>query len=459
MTFFFKNNLSKHLGFLGSILFFSSGLCAQNDTLSLLFVGDVMGHTPQITSAYDPVSKTYNYHPVFEYVKPIISKADLAFANLEVTLPGEGPYKGYPQFRTPDALAPALKEAGFDVIVTANNHSNDAGKKGVLQTIETIKSQGFYQTGTFNNQAEKDSYYPLLMYKNGFSLAILNYTYGTNGLPDVYPTVVNRIDEDLIQKDMQKAMSYNADAIIVLIHWGEEYQLNESKTQNALASKIFDWGADLIIGAHPHVVQPIKTENRIQSDGTQKKVLITYSLGNFISNQTKLNTDGGLMFEIDLVRNQTDRKVYIGEHHYIPVWRYIERSNGKNTYRILPISAMEGANILSLPAKDKAAMYKYATTTRNHLKKFESSERKISPSEINYINGAFLSDDDFLYQILLGKFLSEPLFMPLENPVITEENGLKEYKSPIIQGRKEASKVLDKLKKAGFTTAKLIKID
>ncbi|MEL6923052.1 MAG: CapA family protein, partial [Bacteroidota bacterium] len=199
-------------------------LSANEDTLRLLFVGDVMGHGPQIRSAEILKNKVYNYDPCFQYVKPIIQQADLAIANLEVTLPGKPPYQGYPRFRSPNDLAHALRSAGFDLLVTANNHSNDAGKAGVISTIKTVQELGFYQTGTFKNQLDRDVFYPLLVYKNGFKLAFLNYTYDTNKIPTRPPTVVNEIDEALIKADLAEAQQLKPDAIIVVMHWGNEYR-------------------------------------------------------------------------------------------------------------------------------------------------------------------------------------------------------------------------------------------
>ena len=274
-------------------------------TLKLLFVGDIMGHSPQITSAYDTATQTYNYSPCFQYVKPIIEQADLAIGNLEVTLPGKKPYTGYPIFKSPDALATAVKEAGFDVIVTANNHSNDGRLKGLTHTIDVLRDLKIHQTGTFKNEAEKAVYYPLMVYKNGFKLAFLNYTYSTNGIPTPKPAMVNWIDEEQIKKDIGTAKVLRPDAIIVMMHWGLEYKINESPVQQDLAKKIFNWGADLVIGAHPHVVQPIKeTKN-----AAGKKGVVAYSLGNFISNQQYKNTDGGLIFEIELQKEANKREL------------------------------------------------------------------------------------------------------------------------------------------------------
>ena len=360
---------------------------AQDSTasLKLLFVGDVMGHGPQIRSAELVKNKSYNYEPNFKYVAPIIESADLAIGNLEVTLPGKPPYQGYPMFRSPDDLAKALRLAGFDMMVTSNNHSNDAGKTGVIETINTLKDYGFYQTGTFKNQKEKDWFYPLIVYKNNFKLAFLNYTYDTNGMPTKAPTVVNLIDPVQIKKDMEVARSLKPDAIIVLMHWGLEYKLIESPKQRKLAKQIFDWGADLIIGSHPHVIQPIKNSDLMEKDSLIKKRVITYSLGNFISNQTKPNTDGGLMFEIELLKNLKTNKLTLGNHAYIPVWRYIHKDKkGKATFHVIPVSAFENEeNVLKMASNKWKAMLRFASKTRKHLSKYDSEERKITLEELN----------------------------------------------------------------------------
>lgn len=372
------------------LFFFGKKLSAQThpDSISkinLLFVGDVMGHDPQIESAQIVKNKSYNYEPCFQYIKPIIDQANLAIANLEVTLPGKPPYRGYPQFRSPNELVLGLRLAGFDVLATANNHSNDAGKKGVINTISTIKDYGFYQTGTFKNQKDRELYYPLIIYKNDFKIAFLNYTYGTNGIKTRPPVIVNYIDEKLIEKDMKLARQLKPDAIIVITHWGKEYKYVENEKQRKLAKKIFNWGADLIIGMHPHVVQPIREMEILQQDSSIKKAIVTYSLGNFISGQTTPNTEGGFMFEVTLEKDKKTNKVTLGDHHYIPVWRYVyQDSKKKSTYFVLPISAFENGNgrHIGMNKENQKALQAFIKKTRKHLKNSDSSERIITLKEL-----------------------------------------------------------------------------
>lgn len=347
-----------------------------------------MGHGSQILSAEIEKNERYDYSPCFEYVAPILKQADLAIGNLELTLPGKPPYQGYPMFRSPTDLALALRYAGFDFLFTANNHANDGGLDGVINTISTLEEYGFYQTGTFKNQEARDAFYPLLIYKNNFRIAFLNYTYDTNGVPTRAPSIVNEIKEAQIEKDMAVARQLQPDAIIVMMHWGDEYQLTENQKQRNLAQKLADWGADLIIGSHPHVVQPIKTITTTLADSTKKIVPIAYSLGNFISGQVKLNTDGGLMVEIEMQKDSITGAVTIVQPTYLPVWRWVQKeADGKRTYRVVPISLYEtDASPLKMNSTDYAAMLRYVRATRQNLEKSQATERKITWDELNAVS-------------------------------------------------------------------------
>lgn len=343
-------------------------LAAQTDTLRLLFTGDIMGHSPQITSAQLVKNKTYDYHPCFEYIQPVLRQADLAIGNLELTLPGAPPYTGYPMFRSPDALATALKDAGFDILMTANNHANDSHGLGVTNTIRTLNDLGFLQTGTFKDQRDRDAFYPLMVYKNGFKLAFLNYTYDTNGVPTQAPTIVNRIDTVQIAADLAEARARKPHFILVVMHWGIEYQLQENAEQRRLARFLIRNGADMVIGMHPHVVQPIRNERVTLPDGTTKEAIVVYSLGNFISNQQQPNTDGGILFQVDLLKNKGFPQVRVGAHGIIPVWRYIHKTAaGKSTFYTLPVAPLE---------RDPEAFRGMSTTARAAMLRSVASVRK-----------------------------------------------------------------------------------
>ncbi len=344
---------------------------SQTDTLRLIFAGDIMGHSPQITSAQVVKNEKYDYEPCFRYIKPILQQADLAIGNLELTLPGKAPYTGYPMFRSPNDLARALKGAGFDILVTANNHSNDSHALGVTNTILTLRDLEFIQTGTFLNQRDRSAHYPLMLYKNGFKIALLNYTYGTNGVPTEAPTIVNLIDKEQISKDLAESIARKPHFIIVVMHWGLEYQLTENAEQRDLAQFLISHGADMVIGSHPHVVQPIRTERATMADGSEKEALVVYSLGNFISNQQQPNTDGGILFQVDLLKKKGSPAVQIGQYGMIPVWRYIHKPlNGKTTFFAVPIARTE-QNLDLVPGMTltaQNAMLKYAENLRKRLK-------------------------------------------------------------------------------------------
>ena len=273
-----------------------------SDTLRLLFVGDLMQHQGQIDAAR--TARGYDYSACFAYVKEVISQADFAVANLEVTLGGK-PYRGYPAFSAPDEYLTAIHDAGFNVLLTANNHCLDRGRKGLERTLRLIDSLHIPAAGTYTDIEDRRTRYPLLLEKKGFRIALLNYTYGTNGIPVPSPAVVNLIDTTVIAQDIEKARQLHPDVLLACMHWGVEYQSLPGKEQQKLAQWLFAKGVDHIIGAHPHVVQPIE----VHTDSlTRQKRLVAYSLGNFISNMSARRTDGGLMLQMEFVKNGAEEE-------------------------------------------------------------------------------------------------------------------------------------------------------
>lgn len=336
----------------------------QIDTteISLLFAGDVMGHMPQINSAYDSSTGTYDFNPVFEPVKPLISKADIALANLETTLAGK-PYSGYPQFSAPDSLATALKNAGFDILVTANNHCLDRGKEGMERTISALDSFRILHTGTFIDDTARKYQYPLYLITKGIKLAFLNCTYGTNGIPVRHPNIVNFIDTVQLKSDIQKAKEASADYIVVTIHWGIEYERKENAGQRVIANFLLKNGADMVIGSHPHVVQPIY-KYADQQDSSQYKIVV-YSLGNYVSNQRDRYKDGGIMFNATL--QKTD-KIRLKDFSYTPVWVFKGNIDNKLQYRIIPVQDTTSTAIQNLDSTSKASAIQFLNDTKELLK-------------------------------------------------------------------------------------------
>jgi poly-gamma-glutamate synthesis protein (capsule biosynthesis protein) len=307
-------------------------------TLSLIFIGDIMQHMPQVDAAYNMSTKTYNYDSCFMFVKPIISRADFAIANLETTFAGQ-PYSGYPAFSSPAALANSLVYAGIDVLGTANNHCSDRGKQGIERTISILDSLGLKHMGTYATAEERAKIYPLILRKNGITVALLNYTYGMNGNPVFAPNVVNLIDTALIRRDLLAARDSAPDKIIIFIHWGTEYEGQPNAAQKDIASFCLRGGADIIIGSHPHVLQ--KMEIFSMGDSLQKReVMVAWSLGNYVSNQRGRYRDGGAMVRIDLEKNATG--TCIRKAGYELTWVYNPAVGGKKRYYILPVNSDAG---------------------------------------------------------------------------------------------------------------------
>lgn len=273
----------------------------------LLFAGDAMCHTPQISSARCK-DGSLDFRPAFAGVKPHFDKADIAVVNLETTISPNLRYSGYPCFSSPKQYADALDWLGADVAVLANNHCCDNGAIGIRTTIAKLDSLGIAHTGVFHNAQERERNAILRLEHNGIKLAILNYTYGTNGIPVPKGCFVNFINTTQIAKDVELA-SKGSDCVIACMHWGYEYQQQPSSEQRRLAQFLHSHGVDLVIGSHPHVVQPYVATDSL---------ITVYSLGNFISNQKKPNTDGGLLAEIEIEKGADGVCKY--SLHVIPVW-------------------------------------------------------------------------------------------------------------------------------------------
>lgn len=333
------------------------------NTLSLVFMGDIMGHGPQIDGAYDAETKSYDYEPVFQKVKHLFQKSDFTIANLEVTLAGK-PYKGYPQFSSPDELAVACKNSGINVLVTANNHSCDRGKKGIVRTLDVLDSLSILHTGTFRNREEFEKNNLLVLSKNGISVGILNYTYGTNGLPIPEPTIVNVIDLDKMKTDIKKAQKRNLDKIIAFVHWGAEYQQKQSKEQEEIALFLLDNGVDVVIGGHPHVLQPMHYQ---AASALYKENLVVYSLGNFVSNQRQNPRDGGAIFEITFFKDSQSTRIIDQGYHL--VWVNKTKKNDKShLFEVLPCKEYEDQNYKNLEEKSAQAMKDFIENSRKLFK-------------------------------------------------------------------------------------------
>lgn len=315
----------------------------------LLFVGDIMIHGPQIKAARRPKLKAgYDFSASFDSISPLLRSADLCIGNLETTLAGK-PYSGYPMFSSPDALAVALKEAGFDILTTANNHSADRGRRGIVRTLDLLDSLGIAHTGSYRKADDREQQTPLVVELEGsIKLGILAYTYGTNGMPIPKPTQIDLIDTLVIAQDLERAQRLGVDYQIVQIHWGEEYRRDPSSEQTELARWLHRQGVDAVIGSHPHVVQ---RSEWLQEEAQPTFVL--YSLGNFISNQIKPEgTRAGLMLELRLVRQGSGQVEAFPSYHFVFVNK--RTPEGQAVYRLVPMPLSSDVPMPPLPKDEQA---------------------------------------------------------------------------------------------------------
>ena len=269
----------------------------QPDTLRVVFIGDVMSHGPQITAALrhggnpaDPAA--YDYSSYFHYVQPWFQEADLVVANMEFPV-GVRPFSGYPFFSAPPALPIEARRSRVTVFLTANNHLCDRGRTGLDSTYAFYSRLGVPFTGLYRSEGEEYEHDPLILNIRGHRIALANFTYGTNGLPVPPPYHINRLDAAHIREVLARGRARGADFLIALPHWGEEYQLTPNASQRQWADVFFEAGADAIVGAHTHVVQPVET----RADGRP----VAWSLGNFVSNQPFPYSQIGMLLSMTLV--------------------------------------------------------------------------------------------------------------------------------------------------------------
>jgi CubicO group peptidase (beta-lactamase class C family) len=280
----------------------------------LVFGGDLMQHLPQINAARNG-GNGCDYTESFQYVKPLFRNADLAILNLETTLTPSLRYTGYPRFRSPPALADVLSEMGIDAVVLANNHICDNGREGINYTTHRLDSLGIAFTGAFADSLQYSRFHPLRVNVNGIRLAIFNYTYGTNGLPVPQGAIVNPIDTPAIARDLSRIDRREIDGVAVFFHWGDEYVRQPSPTQHMLAEYCRRRGVEIVIGSHPHVIQPV--DLHADGDGIIRSVTL-YSLGNLVSNQRDRYRNGGLIVTLDLEKT-AGQPLHI-RPSYTPVW-------------------------------------------------------------------------------------------------------------------------------------------
>ena len=309
----------------------------KDTTISMAVVGDIMCHSPNYKDAYNASTKKYDFSTFFSQIKSYISNADIAVGNLETTFAGGNKaYSGYPTFNSPPQLAKDVQDLGIDVLTTSNNHSMDSGYNGLINTIDTLDDLGISHTGTFKSEEDKNKI--LIKDVNGVKIAFLSYTYGTNGIaiPKGKEYCINLIDKDLIKKQLESAKAQNPDVICVSMHWGIEYKLQPNTEQTNLADYLFENGADIILGSHPHVLEPMEKRTVTLSDGTKKDGFVIYSLGNFISAQKDKYTKDSIKLNLKITKH-SQGNITIDSYDYTPIYMQDNGANATNRYELVDL--------------------------------------------------------------------------------------------------------------------------
>lgn len=355
---------SKPINYLTSVL-----INLKKDTLSKItinLVGDLMCYSPQINNC-KLINGGYDFNPNFEFIKSYLEDADFTIGNLETTFAGNArAYSGYPAFNSPDEYCEAIKNAGFDFLVTANNHSMDSGEEGLMRTIEVIKKNKLGYVGSFIDQNDHDSI--RIINIKGIKIAILNYTYGTNGAYPIesHKYMLNIVDSTVIHNTIKIAKDKGANFVLVYFHMGLENISEPTQAQIDNVNFALNAGANIVIGAHPHVIGPTK---KVFSKSINDSAFIAYSLGNFLSHQYWRYTDAGVILKLTINKNLIKNTIVLDKANYLPTFVY--RGDGqKKMHVIFPAE-------LAL-YKDKLPNYINQNHRKKMLEAFEDTKQIIT---------------------------------------------------------------------------------
>lgn len=337
---------------------------------TLLFVGDAMAHQAQLDRAKElGTGGSYDFSGYYTLIAPTVQAADYAVVNLETPLGGgRGGYTGFPCFSAPDEFAVELKKAGFDLFLTANNHTLDRSDTGLRRTLAVLDSLQVDHTGTYRDATQREDLNPLIKTINGIDIAFLNYTYGTNGLTARDGAEVALLDKEKMASEIKEARQKGAELVVVLPHWGVEYQLTEHPVQRDMARFLIDQGVDMIIGGHPHVIQPMKV---VRNEATGKDVLVVYSLGNFISNMKTGDTRGGALVTVKVERDASGNASFKSAT-YDTFYAAKPDGTARSNFRVIP-SWMEA----EIPASQRGW---WTTFDRSARRVFETHNVGVTPA-------------------------------------------------------------------------------
>lgn len=338
-------------------------------------IGDTLCHNTQYWDAYNSSTKQYDFSYVYDDIKDYTSSADITIGSLETTFAGEDRgYSNYPVFNSPDSLATGLKDIGVDVISLAGNHALDYGYSGICRTIDVLDNVGISHLGTYKSAEDQDKI--LIKDVKGVKIAFINYTYGTNGIPvpSDKPYCLNLIDKDLISKQIKQAKEQNVDMIVACMHWGTEYKTSANDEQKELADFLFKSGVDIILGNHPHVLEPMEKKTITLDDGSTKDVFVVYALGNFTADQRAEITRDSAILNLDITKD-SDGKIFINKVSYVPIYMYKNSAAKVHKFKILDIEK----SIANFDSGDTSISSSVYSNLKVQLKKI----RDILGDEIN----------------------------------------------------------------------------
>ena len=345
-------------------------------TINMALTGDIMCHNTMYKDAYVSSSNSYDFSYMFKNIQSYLQNPDITIGNLETTFAGSKKgYSGYPTFNTPEQLASNLKDAGFDVVSTANNHCYDSGYNGIESTLNYLDEAGISHTGTFRSYEEQNKI--LIKDVKGMKIAFLSFTYGTNGIkvPDTKEYSVNLIDRELILNQLSLARAENPDLICVSMHWGIEYQTKPNSEQKDLADFLFKNGTDIIIGNHPHVPQPMEKREITLEDGSVKEVFVIYSLGNFMANQNKKYTQDSAILNLNITKD-TNEKIRINSATYAPIYTYKNSNKSSQKFSLIDLKT-------AIAEHESGADTSYSNSTYNTFKTEFENIKNIIGDEIH----------------------------------------------------------------------------
>jgi poly-gamma-glutamate synthesis protein (capsule biosynthesis protein) len=330
--------------------------------ITIVSVGDIMMHDMQIKSGKQGNGQ-YDFSEMFKSIKPYIEKADFAIGNLETTLAGEDKkYTGYPMFNSPEVLAKNIKDAGFDMVTTANNHSLDRKFYGVSKTIENLDKVDLLHVGTY--KSEQDNRTIFIKDIKGIKVAFLAYTYATNGIVVPEKFAVNLIDRSKMLEDIKKAKALAADMIIASLHFGVEYKTTQNKTQEDLVNFLFSSGVDAVLGSHPHVLQPLDMKKVKDVYGVEKDRFVIYSQGNIVANMPERYKNSGVILNLNIRKDKNGTSIEKVEYIPTVVDSYTYVNSQKALFEILPVfnesnySAHKLSSIITQSFKDSINILK-----------------------------------------------------------------------------------------------------